>query len=59
MVDVVSLPLAWLVGWVPLGPYPLTMSGIWETLGVAWLLKAELGVFLLETGGWTGILHLN
>lgn len=43
VVDVVSLPLAWPVGWVPLGPCPLTMWGIWETLGVAWLLKAELG----------------
>lgn len=56
--DVVSLPL-WPVGWVPLGPCPLTMRGIWETLGVAWLLKAEVGIFLLEAGGWTAILHLN
>lgn len=45
VVDVVSLPL-WPVGWVPLGPCPLTMPGIRkETLGVAWPPKAELGVF--------------
>ena len=37
----------------------LTMRGIWETLGVAWPLKAEVGIFPLEAGGWTAILHLN
>lgn len=50
VVDVVSLPL-WPVGWVPLGPCPLTMRGIWETLGVAWPPKAELGVFWRQEDG--------